>query len=75
LESPKGVVFGWGMNNNGPCGIVDDKTGKNPDIVQTPTQIKALSNTGASMKGISCGLAHSCFLDAEGFVYTCGWNN
>ena len=40
-----------------------------------PTQIKALSNTGAAMKGVCCGLAHSCFLDSEGFVYTSGWNN
>lgn len=44
-----------------------------PDkVINKPTKIDDLLSK--KIVGVSCGLAHSFFLDTDGMAHACGWN-
>ena len=69
--SDEGEVWSWGRNDVGQCGI--NKINLYKDhvgcVVLEPVKIKDL----VGICGISCGEAHSLFLNNNGQIFGCGW--
>lgn len=58
-------VWCCGKEDYGGLGLGDLKTTKKQVL-----QVESLQN----INFISCGQGHTCFLDSEGTVWMCGWN-
>lgn len=63
-----GVLFGWGMCNQGQLGI-GPTTEK---FIGEPQEIEAMH--GKVVVSIACGIAHSIFLLSSGTIECCGMN-
>ena len=62
-----GLVYSWGMGNQGQLGHGDAAN------VILPRQVLGL--TGANVHAVATGIAHSLFLLADGAVVGCGMNS
>ncbi|CCW70188.1 unnamed protein product [Phytomonas sp. Hart1] len=61
-----GVVYSWGLGNNGRLGHGDEA-----DVLH-PTPVRALS--AVDIVEVACGSFHTVFLTADGRAYACGDN-
>ena len=61
------VVFAWGMNTMGQCGLDSDEK-----FIKTPSKVQTLISN--EIQGIAWGFAHSFFLSTEGNLHCCGYN-
>ena len=64
--SADGGVWCSGVEDNGGLGMGED-------ILDTGGRVVKLE-TLANINFVSCGQGHSCFLNANGDVWMCGWN-
>ena len=64
-----GQVYGWGESEYGAIGVRISASCE-------PARIQfSLKDRAASIKEISCGAHHSCFLSKDGEVFSCGRND
>jgi len=64
-----GKMYGCGRNDYGQLGLVDT-TNK-----YTPVEITYFTANSIIITKIVSGLHHTMFLESDGKVYSCGWNN
>ncbi|XP_013182917.2 uncharacterized protein LOC106143663 isoform X1 [Amyelois transitella] len=64
------MLLSWGANSHGQLGqgIVNEQ-------IEKPTQVEIKSLHCDEITQIACGGGHTLLLDAEGKLYSCGWNN
>ena len=67
LTTNTSVVFAWGMNTMGQCGLDTDEK-----FIKTPTKVQSLISD--EIQGIAWGLAHSFFLSIDGNLHCWGLN-
>ena len=62
----KGTAYGWGQADYGAIGVRISSSYE-PSVIQFSSQYADIQ-----VKAISCGAYHSCFLSANGQVFSCG---
>lgn len=67
--SKMSVLMGWGANSYGQLGV-----GRLCEQCQVPEEVQ-LPFQPNRVKEIAGGGGHSCILDTEGNLWTCGWNH
>ena len=73
-----GQGFSFFLSDNGVwcCGKgIFGSLGLGPSLTNTHKQITKVEFTQRKINFVSCGQAHTCFLDSEGTVWVCGWND
>ena len=64
--SHRGFAYTWGWGEQGRLGLGDEEGRLTPELVET---------LAAGIVEVACGASHTLFLDSEGIVYGCGWND
>lgn len=75
-----GIVYSWGLNNQGQLGLSKETTSASvketqENVISSPTLIEALHNLFVNIQAVSCGIAHTVFLSDDGHIYSCGLNS
>lgn len=68
--SDDGIVYGWGLNDDGQCGVAN---GMKEGNVETPKAVDITQDV--CVLRIECGKYHSGLITVDHMVYLWGWND